>query len=261
MKSAITYYGGKQKLVSTILPMFPEHTLYSEPFAGGAALLFSKEPSVIEVINDTNKELINFYKVIQHDYVSLEKKIRITLHSREQHKDASVIYNRPHLFNELDRAWAVWVLASQSFASIIDGTWGYDKTKKNTTTKKVINKGIEFSEDYAIRLQNVQIESADALYIINSRDSSDAFFYCDPPYFNSDCGHYGGYKIEDFERLLTMLSTIKGKFLLSSYPSDILDMFVKRFGWKQKRVEQRVSVDKGSGKLKVECMTANYDLG
>ncbi len=259
MKSAITYYGGKQKLVSTILPMFPEHLLYNEPFAGGAALLFAKEPSEVEVINDTNKELINFYKVIQQDFVSLQTKINITLHSRRLHKDASVIYNNPHLFDDLQRAWAVWVLASQSFASIIDGSWGYDKGK-NTTTKKIINKGVQFTQEYAIRLQNVQLECADAIYIIRSRDHADAFHYCDPPYFNSDCGHYEGYSLQDFTRLLDTLAAVKGKFLLSSYPSEILAEYVKRHGWYQERVEQKVSVNKGAGKIKVECMTANYPI-
>lgn len=259
MKTPVTYYGGKQKLVTTILPLFPEHDLYTEPFAGGAALFFSKEPSEIEVLNDMNSELINFYKVLQQDFISLQKKINITLHSRRQHKDASVIYNNPHLFNDLDRAWAVWVLASQSFASMIDGSWGYDKAK-NTTTKKIHNKGVQFTEAYAIRLQNVQLECADALYIISSRDHARAFHYCDPPYFNSDCGHYGGYSRADFERLLELLSRIKGKFLLSSYDSDLLAEYVKANGWKQKRVEQRVSVNKGAGKVKVEVMTANYNL-
>ena len=257
MKSAITYYGGKQKLVSTILPLFPEHILYNEPFAGGAALFFAKEQSEIEILNDTNQELINFYKVMKQDFVSLQKKINITLHSRRQHKDASVIYNNPHLFGDLDRAWAVWVLASQSFASIIDGSWGYDKTR-NTTTKKIINKGIEFTEAYAIRLQNVQLECADAVYIIQSRDHEEAFHYCDPPYFNSDCGHYVGYTEHDFERLLVTLANVKGKFLLSSYPSELLARYVKKYGWYQKQVTQRVSVNKGAGKMKVECMTANY---
>ncbi len=257
MKSAITYYGGKQKLVSTILPLFPEHTLYAEPFAGGAALFFAKEPSEIEVLNDLNTELINFYTVIQRDYISLEKEIKITLHSRRLHKDAAVIYENPHMFSPLKRAWAVWVLASQSFASMLDGTWGYDKAR-NTTTKKIHNKGVLFTEDYAIRLQNVQLECADALYIIQSRDTDQSFFYCDPPYYNSDCGHYGGYSIHDFERLLQVLSSIKGKFLLSSYPSDLLAGYVKKHGWKQKTVEQKVSVNKGSGKLKTEVMTWNY---
>jgi DNA adenine methylase len=259
MKSALTYYGGKQKLVTTILPLFPKHLLYTEPFCGGAALFFSKEPSEIEVLNDTNTELINFYKVMRQDFVSLQKKINITLHSRKQHHHASVMYNNPELFNDLDRAWAVWVLASQSFASIIDGSWGYDKGK-NTTTKKIINKGVQFTEEYAIRLQNVQLECADALYIIKSRDHEQAFHYCDPPYFNSDCGHYGGYSIHDFEQLLLTLAAVKGKFLLSSYPSDILTKFVKKHGWSQKMVQQRVSVNKGAGKVKVECMTANYKL-
>lgn len=219
--------------------------------------MFAKEPSEVEVINDTNKELINFYKVIKQDFVSLQKKINITLHSRTQHRDASVIYNSPHLFDDLQRAWAVWVLASQSFASIIDGSWGYDKGK-NTTTKKIINKGVQFTEEYAIRLQNVQLECADALYIIKSRDHEKAFHYCDPPYFNSDCGHYGGYSIHDFDNLLKVLGEVKGKFLLSSYPSDILKKYVTQFGWHQKTVEQKVSVNKGSGKIKIECMTANY---
>ena len=185
--------------------------------------------------------------------------IKITLHSRRQHKDASVIYNNPHLFDNLQRAWAVWVLATQSFASMLDGTWGYDKSR-NTTTKKIFNKGIQFTEEYAIRLQNVQIECADALYIINSRDQESSFFYVDPPYFNSDCGHYEGYSIHDFERLLQLLGKIKGKFLLSSYPSAILETYLKQYGWYQKRVEQRVSVNKGAGKMKIEVMTANFKL-
>jgi DNA adenine methylase len=259
MKSLLTYYGGKQKLASTILPMYPAHVLYNEPFAGGAALLFAKEPSEIEVLNDTNKELINFYKVVQQDFISLQKKVNITLHSRSMHQDANVIYGSPHLFTDLQRAWAVWVLASQSFASALDGSFGYDKGK-NQTTKKVINKGVQFTEEYAIRLQNVQLECADAIYIIKSRDHEAAFHYCDPPYYNSDCAHYGGYTVHDFTKLLDTLAEVKGKFLLSSYPSDILEQYVKRYGWKQKTVEQRVSVNKGSGKKKIECMTYNYDI-
>lgn len=262
MKPPLTYYGGKQKLASTILPLFPEHTLYNEPFAGGAAILFAKEQSMIEVINDTNKELINFYKVIQHRYVELSQKIKITLHSRRQHQDASVIYNSPHLFNDMDRAWAVWVLASQSFASMLDGSFGFDKTNKNSTTRKIHNKAVMFDETYAIRLQNVQLECADALYVISSRDSEQAFHYCDPPYYNSDCGHYKGYSENDFKQLLNLLSQIKGKFLLSSYPSDLLKEYADKNGWSTKKVEQRVSVNNKGGKvkMKVEMLTSNYCL-
>ncbi|MGD1834960.1 MAG: DNA adenine methylase, partial [Nitrososphaeraceae archaeon] len=108
-----------------------------------------------------------------------------------------------------------------------------------------------------------QIECTDALRIINSRDQKDAFFYCDPPYFNSDCGHYDGYSKEDFEALLTLLSSIKGKFLLSSYPSDILSEYNEKHGWYQKQIKQTISVannNKKPNKSKIEVLTANYNF-
>ena len=260
MKPAITYYGGKQKMAQHILPIIAPHKLYAEPFFGGGAIFFQKDPSEVEVINDTNREMINFYSVVKKDFVSLEKKIQITLHSRSMHRDANVIYSNPHMFNEIERAWAVWTLAAESFSSMLNGTWGYD-IAKNTTSKKIHNKKESFTLDYAIRLQNVQIECTDALRIITSRDTKDSFFYCDPPYYNSDCGHYDGYSVEDFEALLAKLSKIEGKFLLSSYHSPILTEYMKKHGWMQREFEAKVSVNKGgNGKKKVEVLTANYDI-
>lgn len=263
IKTPISYYGGKQKLATTILKLIPQHRLYGEPFVGGAAIFFAKEPSAVEVINDTNKELINFYRVVQQDYVSLEKHIQITLHSSDLHRKAMVINGNPDMFSEIQRAWAVWVLATQSFSSQLDGSWGYD-IAKNTTTKKISNKRASFTENYAIRLQNVQIECTDAIRIIKSRDSRDSFFYCDPPYYNSDCAHYDGYTVEDYTRLLEVLSGIKGKFLLSSYPSPVLKRFKAEFGWHQIEIEQKVSVANANShkgrKSKTEVLTANYPL-
>lgn len=262
MKTPISYYGGKQKLSATILKLIPKHNLYCEPFIGGAAIFFAKEPSNVEVINDVNKELVNFYRTVQNDYVGLEKEIKITLHSRDLHRKANVIYTNPDMFSEIKRAWAVWVMSTQSFAAMLDGSWGYD-VGKNTTTKKISNKRESFTEDYAIRLQNVQIECADALRIIRARDTKQAFFYCDPPYYNSDMGHYDGYTIEDYEGLLKCLSQIDGKFLLSSYPSPILKQYVKANGWHQVEIQQKVSVGANSAKprkCKTEVLTANYPI-
>jgi DNA adenine methylase len=261
LKTPITYYGGKQKLLQHLLPRIPEHKLYAEPFTGGAALFFAKKASGIEVLNDTNKELMNFYRVVQNEFSALEKEIRITLHSRDLHRKASVIYNHPDMFNEVKRAWAVWALSVQSFSSIMDGSWGYDRTD-NTTTQKITNKRNSFTEDYAIRLQNVQLECTDAIYIIHSRDSRDAFFYIDPPYVGSDCGHYDGYTQDDFDKLLKKLTTIKGKFLLSSYPNQSLMAVTKAKKWNMWSIEQAVSVNAKSGylKRKTEVLTANYPI-
>jgi DNA adenine methylase len=154
MKTPITYYGGKQMMVKHILPLIPEHNLYCEPFAGGAAIFFAKEPSGVEVLNDTNRELINFYRVVKDDFISLEKEIKITLHSRDLHRKACVIYNNPDMFSELKRAWALWVLSTQGFAGQLDSSWGYD-VSKNSTPKRLENKKQAFTIDLAIRLQQV----------------------------------------------------------------------------------------------------------
>ena len=184
------------------------------------------------------------------------------LHSRSLHSDATVIYNNPHMFSRLKRAWAVWVLAAQSFSSMLDGSFGYDK-QKGTTSQKITNKRESFTIDLSIRMQNVQVECTDALRVIRSRDFAKAFHYCDPPYFNSDCGHYNGYSKDDFESLLKTLESIEGKFLLSSYPSDILTQYTKTNKWNTLALEQSVSVANGTGKpgkKKIEVLTANYDL-
>jgi DNA adenine methylase len=262
MKTPISYYGGKQNLVSQILPLIPKHVTYVEPFVGGGAVFWGKTKSEVEVINDTNRELINFYEILQNDFIDLEKMIRISLHSRSLHNDATVVYNNPHMFGRTKRAWALWVLAALSFSSKLDGNFGYDR-KKGTTSLKVKSKRTSFTEELAIRMQEVQVECTDALRVISSRDNENAFHYCDPPYYNSDCGHYDGYSLEDFKGLLELLSGVKGKFLLSSYPSDILTEFISEYKWSSIQLEQSVSVANRfgkPGKKKIEVLTANYDL-
>lgn len=64
----------------------------------------------------------------------------------------------------------------------------------------------------------------------------------------------------DFEALLKVLSKVKGKFLLSSYPSTILTDYTKRFGWHQESLTMDVTVAAKSGKRKqkTEVLTRNY---
>ena len=259
LKTPISYYGGKQSLISEILPLIPPHKIYVEPFLGGGAVFFAKEPSEVEVINDTNLELINFYKICKNRFHELQSLVRITLYSRSIHDDAHIIYNKPNLFDEVRRAWAVWVLANQSFNSDLNGSWSINNLR-SIGAKKLTKKKEVFIEDLAIRLQNTQIECIDALYIISNRDKEETFFYVDPPYFNANMGHYDGYTIEDFERLLQKLSQIKGKFLLSSYPSKTLEIYTNNFNWYTKKIPKALTSPRGKNKRKIEVLTANYPI-
>ena len=246
MKTPLTYYGGKQQLASKIVSLIPEHRIYCEPFIGGAAVFFAKPKSQSEIINDINSEIVNFYEVLQRDFTALQSEVAISLHSRKLHKHAQVIYDNPEMFDRIKRAWAIWMLANMSF---------------NTHSLSMKRDG--FKEELAMRIQDVQIECCDALKIIKSRDNKDTFFYLDPPYVGADQGHYDGYTQEDFNALITELSKIEGKFLLSSYRNKSLTVSVKENNWYQ--IELKINNHPGAASspstTKIEVLTANSPIG
>lgn len=253
MKTPITYYGGKQMMAKHILPLIPEHQIYSEAFFGGGAIFFAKPPSKVEFINDANGEIINFYKVIKRDFKALKAELDITLHSELQHRQATDIYFKRTEETSIMRAWAVWMLSQQSFYSIFGNSWKCAKQRNMANT--IQSKKKQFDETYVQRLEATSIFCRDALDVIVKSDDINAFHYIDPPYFNSDCGHYGGYTANDFEKLLTICSQLKGKFMLSSYPSELLAKYAKKFKWKTIQLEMHRPAGKGT---KVEVLTMNY---
>lgn len=256
MKTPITYYGGKQNMIKHLSELIPTHKIYCEPFFGGGALFFAKPKSEVEIINDKNGEVINFFKVAKTNFAELQKEIQGTLHSREHYKKAMVVYQHPDLFSDVKRAWALWVLTNQGFASMI-GSWGFGK--ENSKEKSLANKRDEFTKLYADRLRMVQIENNDAIKVIDRSDSKDTFIYCDPPYIGSDMGHYKGYSEDDYKLLLDKLVKVKGKFLLSSYPSKILTGYISKHKWRVKKIEKSVAVTKHTDKKKTEMLVMNYD--
>jgi DNA adenine methylase len=128
MKTPITYYGGKQRMAAAILRLMPQQHLYCEPFFGGGAVFFAKIPSQVEIINDTNGEVVNFYRIMQNNFAELQKEIACSLHSRDLHRQARVVYENPDMFSQIKRAWAFWMLANQSFGSSLVGGWSYDNS-------------------------------------------------------------------------------------------------------------------------------------
>ncbi len=257
LKTPISYYGGKQTLLRHILPLIPEHNVYTEAFAGGAALYFAKDPVDVEVINDINGNLVNFYRILKSEFNSLKKRIDGTLHSREEHEYAQIVYDFPRFFTLIERAWALWVLSKQSFASKLDGTWGYDK-QKNSMPKKIQFAKDAFTIELSKRLEQTQIESTDALRIIESRDSANTFHFVDPPYINSDCGHYVGYNLADFQNLLELLCRLQGKFMLTMFPHPYLQEFIITHKWNVKEVERTISASRTSRRRQKELIIMNY---
>jgi DNA adenine methylase len=105
-----------------ILPIIPEHRVYVESFFGGGAVFWAKKPEKVEFLNDINGEVINFYRVLKLRWPELKREIDTVLHSEFQQKQARQIYRNPEGYDEVKRAWAIYVLSHQSFYAILDST-------------------------------------------------------------------------------------------------------------------------------------------
>lgn len=258
MKTPISYYGGKQTMLKHILPLIPPHKLYTEAFCGGAAVLFAKRPVEAEIINDLNMDLTTFYWMAKVNYRELKVEVDKTLHSRDIHAHASHILNYPQFFTQAQRAWAVWASCKMSFASMIDDAFGYDFS--GGMPKKLVNAKDALTEHLCARLENVTIESRDALEVIVCYDNPDAFHFVDPPYINSDCGHYeGSFNEQNMTDLLKLLENIKGRFMLTMFPLPMIEDYANRNEWVIHRIERTISASKTNRRKQEEWMVCNYD--
>ncbi len=246
-------------MLKHILPLIPEHRLYTEAFCGGAAVLFAKRPAEAEIINDINMELTNFYWCAQICYRDLKAEIDKTLHSRDVHAEAAHINAYPQFYTPVQRAWAVWTLCKTSFASMMDGSFGYDFG--GGMPKKLRNAKDEFTEGLCARLNRVTIENRNALDVIACYDSPDAFHFVDPPYINSDCGHYEGtFNDHCMAELLELLSSVKSKFMLTMFPYNPIEQAANNNGWIIHRVERTITASKSGRRRQEEWMVCNYEV-
>ena len=114
------------------------------------------------------------------------------------------------------------------------------------------------------RLRLVEIRNLDFAKFIGAYDHSRALFYCDPPYVHATratVGEYGDHEMSqsDHQRLLATLASIKGRFMLSGYPSDLYDQAAQQHGWR--RHEKLIDAKSSSSKEKpkrIECVWTNY---
>jgi DNA adenine methylase len=226
MRPPFSYYGGKQRMASKIIPYIPKHTVYVEPFCGSATLFFRKPwPNVTnsdhyrEYINDKNELVINFFKQLALGDQKLIDYLNVIPLSESEHKKATYICKNPEKHNETEKAIGFYTSIQQSFSNVLNSGWGRGVYSRNLQATWSNNKDLT---EYVSRMQSVGITCRDALTIIKQYDSSQTFFYCDPPYPNTDQGYYSGYTESDLKNLIDLLTISKGSAIISCYNHDHL---------------------------------------
>ena len=123
----IPWIGGKRRLAKVILPIFPEHRCYVEPFAGAAALFFLKSPSTVEVLNDCNGDLVVLYRVLQHHLEEFVRHFKWSLVSRRMFEWLKMM--PPETLTDIQRAARFYYLQKMSFGGKVSSrTFGIAAT-------------------------------------------------------------------------------------------------------------------------------------
>lgn len=209
-KPVVPWMGGKRRLAKHILPLIPAHECYVEPFCGAAAILFMKEPSRVEVINDANGELANLYRVIKHHLAEFVSQFRHALVSRqmfEWHK-----LERPETLTDIQRASRFFYLQKMAFGGRVHG-----QTFGTATTAPPRLNLLRLEEDLSqahLRLSRVFVEHLDWADCMTRYDRAHTVFYLDPPYHET-AGYGGDFGRAEYESLVERFGQMKGKAILS----------------------------------------------
>jgi DNA adenine methylase len=274
-KAALTpplkWHGGKHYLAKRIVALMPAHTHYCEPFAGGLSVLLAKSPDgVSEVANDLNGELSNFWRVLADPtwFAEFRRIAEATPFSEDVYRRAASL-DPAGCTSAVTRAVAFFAHCRLSLAGRMSGFSGVTKTRTRRGMNNEVSAWLSAVDGLPAvheRLKRVLILNRAALDVIRGQDGPHTLFYLDPPYLHetrvttADYAHEmtGGQHAE----LLSALSTVAGKFLLSGYRSDLYDAAAETNGWTRHDFELANHAAGGKAKRRMtECVWANFEAG
>ena len=221
MLTAFIYPGGKVRISSWVTSFFPGHKIYVEPFGGAAGVLLNKEPSPLEVYNDLNSDLVNFFRVLRDKEKAAEliRRLRLTPYAREEYYS---FYPMPE-GDDIERARALVCRTGMGIGismAVSDSRSDFagDNKKIGKKAKVFVNR-VENMWKIAERFRSVVIECRDALDLIPRYDSPDTLWYLDPPY---NCGYSFKYRAGvDQKAMLGAFKNVSGYVVLSGYMSEL----------------------------------------
>lgn len=248
----IPWIGGKRRLAKHILPRFPAHSCYVEPFCGAAALYFLKEPVEAEVLNDINGELVNLYRVVKHHLEEFVRQFRWALTSRQIFEWTRESPTEP--MTDIQRAARFYYLQKLAFGGKVEHqTFGTATTSPPGLNLLRIEEELSAAH---LRLCRTFIEHLPWQECVRRYDRPHTLFYLDPPYWETE-GYGVEFGLDQYDRMAALARSIKSKMLISV--NDIPEMRRAFAGLEMERLEIRYSVG-GGGKSKTtgELVIRNF---
>jgi len=246
--------GGKRRLADRILPYFPKHQCYVEPFAGGAALFFMRPPGTdSEVLNDVNGELVNLYRIVQNHLEEFIRQFKWALSSRQVFEWMKI--TRPETLTDIQRAARFYYLQQSAFGGRVSGqSFGTATTAPPGLNLLRLEETLSAAH---LRLSGTYIENLPWDECMRRYDRPHTFFYIDPPYWETE-GYGVDFGIEQYELMADVLKSIAGKAIVSlnDHP-DIRRVFAD---FHIKTTELRYTVGGGKGSEAREVLIFSWDV-
>ncbi len=253
MIGPLPYIGGKNRLAKKIISLFPLHTTYVEPFAGGAQVFFHKEPSKVEVLNDLNEEVVNFFRICQWHYEELLRFLKYCLMSRKLFETLAAM--QPNHLTDVQRAGRFFYLQKNSFGGlVVKQNYHYTVVHPANYNPERVPQIIAAAHE---RLQRVQLECLPYEQILEKYDRAATLFYLDPPYWDRELYRFN-FSEQDFIELKDRLARLKGKFILSLNDCKEVRELFQRFYIR--REEMAYSAQRKVGNTYRELLIANFRL-
>jgi DNA adenine methylase len=253
MNSFLSYLGGKSLLANRIIERMPPHACYCEVFAGGAWVLFKKEPSRVEMINDINSDLVTLYRVVQNHLEEFIRQFKSILMARDEF-DRRKLEN-PETLTDIQRAARFYYLLRNAYGGKVHKPI-FNIAPSEPPRMNLLRIEEELSAAH-IRLARVYIENMSYDRLIRRFDRPTTLFYLDPPYYGCEKDYGDGiFKREDFANLAGLLKGLKGKFLLSINDTpEIRDLFGS---FRIEKEGTTYMMNKQGKKKVVELLIMNY---
>ena len=251
MIGPLSYIGGKRSLAKRIIAIFPEHTTYVEAFAGGAQVFFHKEPSKVEVLNDLDGEIVNFFRVCQSHRDEMLRYFRFCLVSRKWFDLLKA--TDPATLTDVQRAARYLYLLKGSFASLVrhpNYHWHVVQPPGFNLERLP-----ELIENAHKRLERVQLECLPYEEVLRRYDRPATLFYLDPPYFGRSLYRYN-LTSADFEKLAERLRELRGRFVLSLNDVPEVRTLFRRFHLHE--VQLPYTAQKRAGRRFREVLITNF---
>lgn len=250
----IPWLGGKRRLAKHILPLFPEHICYVEPFCGAAALFFLREePAKAEVLNDINQDLVTLYRVVQHHLEEFIRQYKWALVSRQMFEWLNA--TPPTTLTDIQRAARFYYLQKLCFSGKVKGrTFGC-----STTTPPRINL-LRIEEELSevhLRLSRCTIEHLPWRECVDKYDRPHTLFYMDPPYWQTE-GYGVPFGMEEYEALSGILRGVKGKAILSINDHPDMRRIFDGFRMKSVGINYSLNNRNGAGSATRELIIQNW---